>query len=188
MRLTIALALAASFVVGLVPAQAADSSDNDKVNAVIVYGKDECPKPVGDEITICARKPEAERYRIPQGLRDTPSAKSDAWNNRVLAYERIGRTGTMSCTPTGPGGWTGCSQQLIDKAYAEKHEGVDVQFAKIIEQEREKRLSTVDADAAATQARVEQAEKDYDARQRARAEQEQPAKEAPAPAPAPSGK
>ena len=51
----------------------------------------------------------------------------------------------------------------------------DVQFSKMIAEERAKRAATVDADAAATQARVEQAEKDYEARQR----QEQD----PAPAP-----
>ncbi|MEY4159900.1 MAG: hypothetical protein RLZZ136_521 [Pseudomonadota bacterium] len=168
-----AFTLAAALLAGAAPlsAQSAKAEDSSNtISAVIVYGKDECPKPVGDEITICARKPEAERYRIPQGLRDTPSTTAESWNSRVMAYERVGKTGTLSCTPTGPGGWTGCSQQLIDRAYAEKHGGEDLQFGKIIQQERAKRLSTVDADAAATQARVEQAEKDYDARQRAEAE------------------
>ena len=188
MRLIPALTLAAALIVTATPlaAQSAKSEGgSDTINAVIVYGKDECPKPVGDEITICARKPEAERYRIPQGLRETPTTKAESWNSRVMAYERLGKTGTLSCTPTGPGGWTGCSQQLIDRAYAEKHGGEDLQFGKILDQERAKRLSTVDADAAATQARVEQAEKDYDARQRAEAEAVEKAQAATA---SPSGK
>ncbi len=168
MRLTFAPFLAATLLAaGAAPAYAEDSAPNEKVNAIIVYGKDECPKPVGDEITICARKPEAERYRIPQGLREAPSANSQSWNSRVMAYERVGKTGTLSCTPVGAGGWTGCSQRLIDQAYAEKRGESDVTFAKIIEDERGKRLATLDGDAAATQARVEQAEKDYEARQRA---------------------
>ena len=178
MRLTFTLLAAAAALAGMTsPAAAQDASaDSDKVNAVIVFGEDECPKPVGDEITICARKAEKERYRIPQGLRDTPSAKSESWNTRVLAYERVGKTGTMSCTPTGVGGWTGCSQKLIDQAYAEK-KGEDMSFAKLIEEERARRTATIDADALATQARVEQAEKDYEARQRAEAEAVEKAKQ-----------
>ncbi|PLK27174.1 hypothetical protein [Novosphingobium sp. TH158] len=176
MRLTIALSLAV--LAGSVPALAQDNP-NEKVNAVIVYGDDECPKPVGDEITICARKEEKERFRIPKGLRETPSATSESWNSRVLAYERVGKTGTMSCTPTGAGGWTGCSQRLIDQAYAEK-QGEDMSFAKIIEEERAKRTATIDADAAATQARVEALEKEIEAKQRAEAEAAEAAKQAPA--------
>lgn len=189
MRLIASLA-ALPLALALVPAPAfAQADDNDKVNAVIVYGNDPCPAPVGNEITVCARKAEKERYRIPQGLRETPSAKSEAWNNRVIAYETVGRTGTLSCTPTGPGGWTGCSQKLIDQAYAEKREGTDVQFGKIIAEERAKRLATVDADAAKAQAEVEKAEKEQeqDQRQRAAAAAAEPGKNAPPPAP-PTGK
>ena len=188
---SLALASAAAFALalsaGVTPAAAQDAPAGEKINAVIVFGDDPCPQPSGDEITVCAHKPESERYRIPQGLRETPSARSEAWNNRVLSYERLSKTGTLSCTPTGPGGWTGCSQRLIDQAYAEKKGAVDVSFANIIEAERNKRLSTVDADAAATQARVEQAEKDYEARQRAEAEAAEKAKQQPAPTPAPAG-
>lgn len=183
MRLTLALAIAAASVATAAPVAAQEDPAGEKVNALIVYGNDKCPEPKGDEITICARKPEAERYRIPQGLRETPSTKSESWNTRVLAYERMGKTGTLSCTPTGPGGWTGCSQKLIDQAYAEKKGGVDVQFGKMIDEERAKRMSTVDADAAATQARVEQAEKDYEAREKAEAEKAEQQKAAPSPDP-----
>ncbi len=192
MRMTLALgAIALIFAGSAAPIAAQEASGGDRINAIIVYGDDRCPVPTGDEITICARKPERERYRIPQGLRETPSATSEAWNNRVLAYERVGRTGTLSCSPTGPGGWTGCSQKLIDTAYAEKREGEDLQFSKIIDAERAKRLATLDADSAATQARVEQAEKAYDARQRKEAgtdddapQMKMPALAAPLPMPA----
>jgi len=163
--LSATLALGAS-VLGAAPALAQEGSGNERVNTVIVYGNDPCPQSSGDEITVCARKAEEERYRIPAPLRETPSTRSEAWSQRVLAYETVGRTGTNSCSPVGPGGVNGCTQKLIDAAYAEKKGASDVQFSKMIAEERAKRAATVDADAADTQARVEQAEKDYEARQR----------------------
>lgn len=144
------------------PAFAQDEgASGEKVNQLIVYGKDPCPASVGNEITVCARKAEEERYRIPEPLRGLDQPQSDAWANKVQAYEMVGRTGPMSCSPVGGGGQSGCLAQFIDKAYAEKKNGSDVQFGRLIEAEREKRLSTIDADAAADQARVEQAEKTY---------------------------
>jgi len=62
----------------------------------------------------------------------------------------------------GAGGMTGCMEQLIGRAYAEKATGNDVQMGKLIEAEREKRLSTIDATAAEEQARVESLEKQYE--------------------------
>lgn len=174
-------ATVASAALAADPAPAA-AGGGERVNTIIVYGNDPCPASKGDEITVCARKAEAERYRIPAPLRETPSSRSEAWNERVLAYETVGRTGTNSCSPVGPGGVNGCTQKLIDAAYAEKKAASDVNFAKMIEEERAKRAATVDADAAATQARVEAAEKDYEARQRAA---QDPGAAAPAPAPKP---
>lgn len=148
---------------------AAAQSDGEKVNQLIVYGDDPCPQSAkADEITVCARKEEGERYRIPEPLRGALSPQNDAWNNKVLAYETVGREGTLSCSPVGPGGSTGCLNRLIDRAYAEKGSDSSVKFAELIAAERERRLSTIDAEAAETQARVEQAEKEYEARQRAR--------------------
>ena len=92
----------------------------------------------------------------------------------------MGATGTQSCSPTGAGGWTGCANKLIDVAYAEKRASSDVRFSQLIEAEREKRLSTVDAEAAETQARVEQLERDYEARQRALQQQAADSDTAPA--------
>lgn len=147
---------------------AAQQSGQEKVNMVIIYGDDPCPKPTGDEITVCARKAESERYRIPAPLRDTPSREGDSWSNRVITYERVSATGTQSCSPAGAGGWTGCWGQMVHDAYAERKQSSDVQFSRLIEKEREKRLSTIDAQAAKTQADVEDAERAYEARQRAK--------------------
>ena len=167
MRAFAFLPLAAMAIAVPAAAQDAPASGGEKVNTVIVYGDDPCPQSQGDEITVCARKAEAERYRIPAPLREVPSARSEAWNERVLAYETVGRTGINSCSPVGPGGSLGCTQKLIDAAYAEKRGSGDVQFSRMIEEERAKRAAIVDEEAAATQARVEQAEREYEARQRA---------------------
>ena len=137
----------------------------EKVNQLIVFGDDPCPQSSEGEITVCARKNESERYRIPEPLRGAASPQNDAWNNKVLAYETVGATGTRSCSPVGAGGSLGCTQKLIDAAYAEKRQGTDVRFGELIQAEREKRLSTIDAEAAATQKRVEEAERAYEARQ-----------------------
>jgi len=138
-------------------APATDTADN--MNLLIVYGNDACPVSKGDEITVCARKPESERYRIPEGLRDHPSPQNEAWTSRVTAYERVGASGTQSCSATGAGGWTGCFHNFIADAYAEKTAAQDTHFSELVEQERQKRAATIDAQAAATQARVEAEEK-----------------------------
>jgi len=167
------------------PAVAQQATGGEKMNMVIVYGQDACPESKEGEITVCARKDESERYRIPPALRGSASPQNESWTNRVQSYETVGATGTQSCSPTGPGGWTGCANRFIQNAYAEKKQGSDVHFSDMLAKEREKRAATVDADAAATQARVEQAEKDYDSRQRAQAEAAEAARTAGQPAATP---
>ncbi len=151
------------------PALAQDAA-GEKVNQVIVYGDDPCPASTADEITVCARKPESERFRIPEPLRGIDRPQSESWANKVTAYETVGRFGTDSCSPVGAGGFTGCTQQMIQRARAERANGTDVKFGELIQAEREKRLSTIDATAAQQQADVEAEERAYEARQRAQAE------------------
>ncbi len=153
-----ALMLAAG-VLSPLPAAAQDTGET--INALIVYGDDPCPVSTGDQITVCARKDEAERYRIPEILRGSASPQNEAWNNKVLAYETVFDTGTLSCSPTGAGGFTGCTQNMIEQAYAEKRTDATVKFAQLIEEERARRLATIDADARTAQADVEEAEKQY---------------------------
>ncbi|MBS0483087.1 MAG: hypothetical protein JSR96_13265 [Proteobacteria bacterium] len=167
------------------PAHAQEAAE-PKVNQLIIYGDDKCPESNGDEIVVCARKAEGERYRIPAILRESHSPQNEAWTNRVMAYETVGRGGTLSCSPVGPGGWTGCANKLIRDAYAEKSTSSDVRMGELIAAERTKRLSTIDAEAAETQRRVEQAEKDYAARQKALDDAEAAKTAAPAATPAPA--
>ncbi len=97
LTLLASIAIAAPIAAFSVPAAAQGS----KVSEIIVYGTDPCPRSTDDEVVVCARKPEGERYRIP---------------------ERYGRTGINSCSAVGPGGFTGCTQQLINQAFRERGE------------------------------------------------------------------
>lgn len=149
------MALAAS------PASAQDEA-GDRVNMVIAYDENDCPEPIDDEeIVVCQILVEAERYRIPSNLRTSSSPENTPWAERVERFKMIGAFGTMSCSPTGAGGFTGCTQQMIDAAYADKAASTRVRFSQLIEQARQDRLSTIDADAAAEQERVEQIEREY---------------------------
>jgi hypothetical protein len=109
--------------IGLASAPAAAQDPGDAIAEIIVYGNDPCPRSTDDEVVVCARRPEAERYRIPEKLREGGSLQSrTAWAARARALEYVGRTGTQSCSPAGPGGHTGCLEQLIDAARAERLE------------------------------------------------------------------
>ncbi len=152
-------------IAGLAMPAAAQDDAGDKVNQLIIYGDDPCPQSSPDEITVCARKAEEERYRIPEVLRDNNTGpENQSWTNRVEAYETVGRNGTQSCSPVGAGGEYGCTQKLIKAAYAEREQSSDVRFGQLIAKARSERLSTIDSDAAAEQARVEQLEQEYDER------------------------
>ena len=50
---------------------------------------------------------------------------------------------------------------MIDQAYAEKRTDASVRFAQLIEEERTRRLVTIDDEAQAAQQDVEAAEKEY---------------------------
>lgn len=114
-------AVAIAAVPALIPATPAAAQS--RISEIIVYGTDPCPRSTDDEVVVCARKPEAERYRIPEKLRSGGSLQSkQSWANRAVALETYGKTGINSCSPVGPGGFTGCSQQLIGQAFKERGE------------------------------------------------------------------
>lgn len=157
-RLSSALALAAA---ALSAPLAAQSDAGDKVRMVIVYGDDAAPTPQGDEIVVVARMPEADRFRIPEGLRFSDSPASDSWINRVERLEFVGASGTLSCSAVGPGGSTGCTQEMIRNAYADRKASPSVRFGALIAAARAERLSKIDEMSAEEQARVEAIEKEY---------------------------
>ena len=148
-------------VVSFSPAAAQDKA-GDKVNMVIAYSEDECPEQAADnEIVICEILVEAERYRIPSNLRTSDSPQNQSWASKVDKIKYVGDFGAMSCSPAGAGGFTGCTQKLIESAYQDRSESENVRFSQLIEEQRQERLSTIDADAAAEQERVEQIEREY---------------------------
>jgi hypothetical protein len=118
------LLLPSLLVAGLLPPNAATAAPIEKrtIN-LIVYGNDPCPKGVGDEIVVCARRPEGERYRIPKSLRDKPKtdAPSTSWASRWQGLEEQSRfTRPDSCSPVGTGGQTGCTQAMLHQWWLER--------------------------------------------------------------------
>jgi hypothetical protein len=146
---------------GVAAPLAAQNEGGDRVNMVIAYSEDECPEAADGEIVICEILVEAERYRIPSNLRASDSPDNTSWARRVESIRYIGEFGIMSCDPAGAGGITGCTQQFINNAYADRAESENVRFSQLIEQARADRLSTIDQDAAAEQERVEAIEREY---------------------------
>ena len=117
-----AAALAFALPLLAIPAPAL-AQNNGTISEIIVYGTDPCPRSTDDEVVVCARKPEGERYRIPEKLRTSGNLQQrQSWANRAIAFETYGKTGINSCSPVGAGGFTGCSQQLINQAFKERKE------------------------------------------------------------------
>ena len=133
---------------------------DEKINQLIIYGDDKCPESAGDEIVVCARMDEADRFRIPSSLRGDPNdPRNQAVSERIKAYEYVGASGTMSCSPSGAGGFTGCGLKAIDQAYAEKAQDPGITFGRLIAAERAKRMAGIDAEAAEIEERVKEFEK-----------------------------
>lgn len=156
--------IAATALMLSMPAVAQDAPASqpadEKINQLIIYGDDECPQSIGDEIVVCARMDEADRYRIPSNLRSDPNdPRNQATSERIKSYEYVGASGTMSCSPSGAGGFTGCGLKEIDRAYAEKAQDPGLVFGRLIAAERAKRLAGIDAEAAEVDARVVEFEK-----------------------------
>lgn len=150
MKIVLAAALLAGALVAAPAAAAPAKAGEEKINQLIVYGNDPCKKSGEEEILICVRKPERERYRIPERLRDDPNdPKNQSWANQATGLEYVGRSGIGSCSATGPGGWTGCFNQMVRQAREERAHGDDVNWNRLIEQARQERLGKIDAAAKA---------------------------------------
>lgn len=97
---------------------------------IIVYGTDPCPRSTDDEVVVCVRRPETERFRIPPKLRPSgPPQTRNSWVNRSKVFANQGMTGPMSCSAVGPGGYTGCALQEINQAAREQREAQDADTA-----------------------------------------------------------
>jgi len=92
-------------------------------STLVVYGEDSCPQSTDDEVVVCARRPEGERYRIPRDLRERQKLPGGgAWGSQVAQLEEDMRsTRPGSCSVVGSGGQSGCFVQSIRQWFAERH-------------------------------------------------------------------
>jgi hypothetical protein len=161
MKHLLAPAALAALAAAAAASPAAAQSADEKINMVIAYNASECPVAKAGEVVVCEILVEEERYRIPSNLRYSTDPENTSWARRVEEIKYVGDFGTMSCSPAGAGGFTGCNQKFIEAAYKDKSEADAVRFGQLIEKARQERLSTIDATAAAEQERVEMIEREY---------------------------
>lgn len=121
-RLTVALgAVIGSGLVATLPAAA--QQQQQRTREIVVFGTDPCPRSTDDEVVVCARRPEKERYRLPEALRPTgPPQLSESWSVRAKGLARVGQTGPGTCSGVGPGGEFGCALKDIQQGVAERSE------------------------------------------------------------------
>lgn len=96
-----------------------------RTSVLYTFGDEPCPEPQGDEIIVCAQRPEGDRYRVPQELReelkDDTSAGGGSWASAVEGYDTIARqTRPNSCSPVGSYGYTGCAALALRQWFEER--------------------------------------------------------------------
>ena len=122
-RLILSLAATAAVAGGFALVSAPAAAQQGNVAEIVVYGTDPCPRSTDDQVVVCARRPEAERYRIPEKLRQNGTRQqNESWASRSKVLETVGDTGTNSCSPVGPGGHTGCEIQVIKEARQQRRQ------------------------------------------------------------------
>ena len=110
----IRLLIAASL---LLPAPVLAADPPERIQTLLVYGNDPCPRSSADEIVVCARQPESERYRIPKQLRRSKysEARDGSWAGTAKVLEYVSRQGLPdSCSPNGSYGQSGCFRKFLD--------------------------------------------------------------------------
>ncbi len=114
--MTWAAALLAATGATAAHAQASPDATEPRISRLIVYGDDPCPVSTEEEIVVCARRPEDDRYRIPEPLRGLDDPAGESWAARAETLEYVGPTGIQSCSTVGPGGFTGCWAEMMRQA------------------------------------------------------------------------
>lgn len=118
-RLAALLGIAAAF-----PAVAfAADPPPARQSTLVVYGNDPCPTSGADnEVVVCARRPEEERYRIPRRIRERQPTET-SWASRVEGLDEESRPmRPNSCSVVGSNGFTGCTAAMIRQWYAERRQ------------------------------------------------------------------
>ncbi len=90
-------------------------------STLVVFGSDPCPTTGPDnEVVVCARRPEEDRYRIPRRIRERQPTET-SWASRVEGLENESRVGRPnSCSVVGSNGFTGCTAAMVRQWYAER--------------------------------------------------------------------
>ncbi|WP_426265690.1 hypothetical protein [Sphingomonas sp. LHG3443-2] len=124
MNTRILLALGTVIGGGLLAAAPATAQQaQQRTREIIVFGTDPCPRATDDEVVVCARRPEKDRYRLPEALRPSgPPQLSQSWGVRSKELATIGQTGPGTCSGVGPGGDFGCALKDIQRGVAERNE------------------------------------------------------------------
>ena len=126
---TLTSAAAAAFAGGYaaLPAPALAQAQPN-IAEIIVYGTDPCPRSTNNEIYVCNRRPEAERYRIPPNMRQSGTPQEmQSWAVRSKSLETAGATGLNSCSAVGPACYTGCLEKLIKESRGERKQQAEEQ-------------------------------------------------------------
>lgn len=111
--------LAFALAAGPAFAQEPDSTAR-RESVLVIYGEDSCPPSTDNEVVVCARRPESERYRIPRSLRRS-SRPEQSWASRVESLEDVSRDSRPgSCSVVGTYGQSGCTAAMIRQWYAER--------------------------------------------------------------------
>lgn len=69
--------------------------------------RQECKLADKDEVLVCGRRGRSP-YRLPERKAFDPAGDTDSVMRERTRWIEEGDTGTQSCGPVGPGGWTGC--------------------------------------------------------------------------------
>ena len=114
------IALAAILGTVAAPVLAAPSAKTSeaKISTLLVFGNDPCPRSTEDEVVVCARQPESERYRIPKQFRGKRynAARDGSWAGTAKVLEYVSTRGLPgSCSFVGTAGQTGCFRRFLDE-------------------------------------------------------------------------
>jgi hypothetical protein len=118
-KLLVLAALAATAAPAL--AQDEPPSPPARESQIEVFGRDPCPQSTDGEIVVCHRRPEEERYRIPEPLRHSRDRVEQAWGARAETMNEVSNEVLPnSCSVIGSYGQSGCQQAFINQWYASR--------------------------------------------------------------------
>lgn len=112
------LALLAAPISAARPRAVPSNEAPTRIATLVIFGDDPCPRSSEDEVVVCARQPESERYRIPKQFRGRQynAARDGSWAGTAKVLEYISREGLPdSCSPIGSNGQTGCFRKFLEQ-------------------------------------------------------------------------